>query len=141
MATRTEKDTFGPIEVPAEHLWGAQTQRSLTNFKISGERMPPDLIRAYGSEAATILAKPEQQPLHDSSARRVSELDYCIESEACVGVADFLIRRTRAVLFDPERGRLSAEPVARRMAARLGWDGAEVGRQIDGFERELELYR
>ena len=43
---RTEKDTFGPIEVPAEKLWGAQTQRSLTNFKISGERMPLALIHA-----------------------------------------------------------------------------------------------
>jgi len=45
-ATRTEKDTFGPIEVPADRLWGAQTQRSLQHFKISGERMPPGLIRA-----------------------------------------------------------------------------------------------
>jgi fumarate hydratase class II len=43
---RIEKDTFGPIEVPAERLWGAQTQRSLTNFKISGERMPRALIHA-----------------------------------------------------------------------------------------------
>src|SRR5262245_8994520 len=46
MTTRIEKDTFGPIEVPAQRLWGAQTQRSLTNFKISGERMPLELIRA-----------------------------------------------------------------------------------------------
>jgi fumarate hydratase class II len=45
-ATRTEKDTFGPIAVPADRLWGAQTQRSLQHFKISGERMPRDLIRA-----------------------------------------------------------------------------------------------
>src|SRR3954468_23812304 len=43
---RIEKDTFGPIEVPADRLWGAQTQRSLTNFKISGERMPAALIAA-----------------------------------------------------------------------------------------------
>jgi fumarate hydratase class II len=43
---RTEKDTFGPIEVPAERLWGAQTQRSLQNFKIGLDRMPPGLIRA-----------------------------------------------------------------------------------------------
>jgi fumarate hydratase, class II len=43
---RIEKDTFGPIEVPAERLWGAQTQRSLQNFKIGGDRMPPGLIRA-----------------------------------------------------------------------------------------------
>src|SRR4051794_31377850 len=44
--TRTERDTFGPIEVPAERLWGAQTQRSLQNFRISGERMPIELIHA-----------------------------------------------------------------------------------------------
>ena len=43
---RTEHDTFGPIQVPADRLWGAQTQRSLENFRISGERMPAELIRA-----------------------------------------------------------------------------------------------
>lgn len=46
MAHRIEKDTFGPIEVPAERLWGAQTQRSLQNFDISGERQPKEIIRA-----------------------------------------------------------------------------------------------
>jgi len=46
MATRIEKDTFGNIEVPAERLWGAQTQRSLQNFKISTEKMPPALVKA-----------------------------------------------------------------------------------------------
>jgi len=46
MSTRTEKDTFGPIEVPADRLWGAQTQRSLEHFRISTERMPPELIQA-----------------------------------------------------------------------------------------------
>ena len=45
-ATRIERDTFGPIEVPAERLWGAQTQRSLRYFRISRERMPFELIRA-----------------------------------------------------------------------------------------------
>ena len=46
MKTRTERDSFGEIEVPAERLWGAQTQRSLQNFRISGERMPMEMIRA-----------------------------------------------------------------------------------------------
>src|SRR5215207_8234767 len=46
--TRTESDTFGPIEVPAERYWGAQTQRSLENFRIGGERMPAPLVRALG---------------------------------------------------------------------------------------------
>jgi fumarate hydratase class II len=45
-AMRVEKDTFGPIEVPADRLWGAQTERSLHHFRISGERMPPALIHA-----------------------------------------------------------------------------------------------
>ncbi|HYQ94554.1 MAG TPA: class II fumarate hydratase, partial [Burkholderiales bacterium] len=43
---RIERDTFGEICVPADRLWGAQTQRSLENFRISGERMPPELIHA-----------------------------------------------------------------------------------------------
>ncbi len=46
MATRIERDTFGDIEVPADKLWGAQTQRSLQNFKISTEKMPIALVRA-----------------------------------------------------------------------------------------------
>src|SRR5213078_4029592 len=44
--TRTETDTFGPIEVPADKYWGAQTQRSLQNFRIGEGRMPLPLIRA-----------------------------------------------------------------------------------------------
>src|SRR5437667_6780169 len=43
---RIEHDSFGEIRVPADRLWGAQTQRSLENFRISGERMPVELIRA-----------------------------------------------------------------------------------------------
>ncbi|MFT3720659.1 class II fumarate hydratase [Pseudorhodoferax sp.] len=46
MSTRIERDTFGPIEVPADKLWGAQTQRSLQNFDISGERQPREIIKA-----------------------------------------------------------------------------------------------
>jgi fumarate hydratase class II len=44
--SRTETDTFGPIEVAADRYWGAQTQRSLRNFRIGEERMPLPLIRA-----------------------------------------------------------------------------------------------
>ncbi len=57
MTTRTEHDTMGAIEVPAERLWGAQTQRSLQNFNISGERMPREIIRALAQvkrAAATV---------------------------------------------------------------------------------------
>lgn len=45
--TRTERDSMGPIEVPDEHLWGAQTQRSLHYFEIGDDRMPRELIRSF----------------------------------------------------------------------------------------------
>jgi fumarate hydratase, class II len=47
-ATRTETDSFGPIDVPADRYWGAQTQRSLQNFKIGWEKQPKAVVRALG---------------------------------------------------------------------------------------------
>ena len=47
-ATRTESDSMGPIEVPSDRYFGAQTMRSLGNFPIGEERMPSEVIRAYG---------------------------------------------------------------------------------------------
>ena len=47
MPTRMEHDTMGAIAVPAAHFWGAQTQRSLQNFPIGQEKMPPEIIRAF----------------------------------------------------------------------------------------------
>jgi len=57
--TRTETDSMGAIEVPADRYWGAQTQRSLENFKIGGERMPLALVRAFGlhKKAAALANK------------------------------------------------------------------------------------
>src|SRR3984957_13421058 len=47
---RRESDTMGAVDVPADRYWGAQTQRSLENFRIGGERMPAPLIRALALE-------------------------------------------------------------------------------------------
>jgi fumarate hydratase class II len=47
-STRIERDSFGPIEVPADRYWGAQTQRSIELFRIGTERMPEPLVRAFG---------------------------------------------------------------------------------------------
>ncbi|WP_137925875.1 class II fumarate hydratase [Cupriavidus sp. 2SB] len=46
-ATRIEKDSLGDVAVPADHLWGAQTERSRQNFRIGSEKMPPSLIEAF----------------------------------------------------------------------------------------------
>ena len=56
-ATRTETDSFGPLEVPADKYWGAQTQRSIMNFPIGWERQPVPIVRALGAikkAAATV---------------------------------------------------------------------------------------
>jgi fumarate hydratase class II len=47
-STRTETDSFGPIEVPADRYWGAQTERSRRNFRIGQDRMPIEIVRALG---------------------------------------------------------------------------------------------
>ena len=47
-ATRTETDSFGPLEVPADRYWGAQTQRSIQNFPIGAERLPVQMRRSLG---------------------------------------------------------------------------------------------
>ena len=53
---RTETDSFGHIDVPADRYWGAQTQRSLQNFRIGGERMPVPLVRALGIQKRAAAA-------------------------------------------------------------------------------------
>ena len=51
--TRTERDSLGELEVPAEALWGAQTQRAIDNFRIADEAMPAGFIRALAQVKAT----------------------------------------------------------------------------------------
>ena len=71
-AYRIEKDSFGPIEVPAERLWGAQTQRSLQHFAIGGERMPGELVLALVEvKRAAALANAEVGMLPDATAAAI----------------------------------------------------------------------
>src|ERR1700694_4121548 len=72
MKTRVEKDTFGPIEVPADHLWGAQTQRSLGHFKISGARTPRELLRALALvKKAAALVNMDLKVLDEKKGRSI----------------------------------------------------------------------
>jgi len=52
--TRTETDTFGPIAVPADRYWGAQTQRSIENFRIGTERADQGPRHALGADAEVL---------------------------------------------------------------------------------------
>ena len=69
--TRTESDSFGPIDVPADAYWGAQTQRSIGNLPIGDETMPLPLIHALGivKHAAAIVN--EKAGLESKLARAV----------------------------------------------------------------------
>ncbi len=70
--TRTEKDTMGRIEVPADRYWGAQTQRSLEHFRIGGERFPREMIRAFGVlKKACALVNRELGLLPEDKARAI----------------------------------------------------------------------
>ncbi len=71
--TRTETDSFGPLEVPSDKYWGAQTQRSLGNFKIGIETMPAPLVRALGIiKKAAALTNMEQGLLEDRIGNAVA---------------------------------------------------------------------
>ncbi len=73
-ATRTETDSFGPLEVPADKYWGAQTQRSLSNFRIGVEIMPKPLIRALGIvKWAAALANRDLGALEPRLAEAIAE--------------------------------------------------------------------
>ena len=79
MKTRTETDSFGPLQVPTDRYWGAQTQRSLANFKIGIEHMPASLVRALGvvklAAARANMALDNLEPdLGEAIARAAAEV-------------------------------------------------------------------
>ena len=71
MGEPIERDTIGGIAVPAERLWGAQTERSRRNFRISGQRMPSEVARApaYVEKAAARMDSVLIRPLRSGRGR------------------------------------------------------------------------
>ena len=75
MATRTEKDTLGKIAVSADKYWGAQTQRSLENFKIGSEKMPLEIIYAFAIlKKAAAITNNKFGVLSDSKCNSIVEV-------------------------------------------------------------------
>ncbi|MCS7188705.1 MAG: class II fumarate hydratase [Bacteroidia bacterium] len=75
MAYRIEYDTLGEVQVPADKLWGAQTQRSLENFRIGGHRMPKEVIYALAIvKKAAALANAELGVLPPEKAQAIAEV-------------------------------------------------------------------
>ncbi|MCC5967618.1 MAG: class II fumarate hydratase [Natronohydrobacter sp.] len=71
-ATRRETDSFGPLDVPADKYWGAQTQRSILNFPIGWERQPVPIIRALGAiKWACAMINMEQGDLDETRGKAI----------------------------------------------------------------------
>ena len=73
MDYRIEHDTFGEIKVPADKLWGAQTQRSKQNFKIGGEKMPIGVIHAFAHlKKSAAIASHANGAISDAKMKAIS---------------------------------------------------------------------
>jgi fumarate hydratase, class II len=74
MKTRTETDSFGPLDVPADKYWGAQTQRSIQNFPIGWERQPVAIVRALGViKKACALVNIDQGDIDPALGKAIAE--------------------------------------------------------------------
>jgi fumarate hydratase class II len=73
--TRTEHDSLGPVEVPADKLWGAQTQRSLEHFSIGQDLMPREMISAYAIlKKAAAITNHQGGRLNDQAYRLILQV-------------------------------------------------------------------
>ena len=81
--TRIERDSMGEIAVPADHLWGAQTQRSLENFPVGWEKMPESIIRAFA-----LLKKAAAQANHDLKPEKMTTEKCAAITAACDEILD-----------------------------------------------------
>ncbi|MCB0734760.1 MAG: class II fumarate hydratase [Flavobacteriales bacterium] len=83
MSYRIERDSLGEVQVPANRYWGAQTQRSLENFKIGNQRMPIEIIRAFGVlKKCAALANNELGVLSDEKCALIGQVcDEIIEGK------------------------------------------------------------
>jgi len=102
-ATRTETDSMGPIEVPADRYWGAQTQRSLHHFSIGDDHMPVPVIRGMAIlKKAAALTNRELGKLPDH------------EADLIVRAADEILSGKLAGEFPDTRLDVLAQAPARR---------------------------
>ena len=85
MSFRIEKDTMGEVQVPDDKYWGAQTQRSLMNFKIGGQKMPMEIVRAFAilKKAAALT----NQELTDFPAEKAKAIAHACD-EVLAGKLD-----------------------------------------------------
>ena len=99
--TRTETDSFGPLEVPADKYWGAQTQRSIINFPIGWEKQPVPVVRALGViKQACAMANKELGSLDPKLADAITRYN---EARKPNYIREYLKARCQALRWIEER--------------------------------------
>jgi len=99
-------------------------------------RIAARLVRLYGTEAEAVIAR-GRDPLVPGAAVLEGEVAWAIDVEGAVDALDVVYRRTRAALYDPDARAALAEPVAQRMALRLGWSREHTAEQTRAVRERL----
>ena len=125
MQTREERVTMGVVKVPADKLWGAQTQRSLQNFDISGERQPAELIKALA------LVKRASATVNHALGLQSAQISQAIESAADEVIAGQHTEEFPLVVWQTGSGTQTNmnlnEVLANRASELLGGERGEKG--------------
>jgi glycerol-3-phosphate dehydrogenase len=104
------------------------------------------VARTYGPDSAVVLAPLEDEP--EMGARVIpglpyirAEVPYAIQNEMAMTLSDWMIRRAHIMHETQDQGLGAAPEVAAMMAPHLGWDGAEVRRQVEEYRQQVKLSR
>ena len=130
---RTESDSMGTIEVPANVYWGAQTQRSLLHFDIGRDTMPPELIRAFGIlKKACALVNQDLGKLASEKARLIEQAaDEVISGKIGRPISSARLANRKRHADEHERERSNFESRHRNLRRRDGFEETLSIRTID----------
>jgi glycerol-3-phosphate dehydrogenase len=101
-----------------------------------GDASAARLVRLYGTEAIDVIAL-GAEPLAPGAELRAGEVEWAVANEGAVGVEDVLYRRTRTALYEPDERDAVVEPIAQRMAQRLGWSSEQTAGEVDRVRARL----
>jgi len=134
-----------------QHIETAERDRAGISIPACDEAAIPvaayaHLVEAYGTDAIRPLAYIEErpdlgQPVTPGLPYLRAEVHYAVQHEMALSLPDVLIRRTHVIYETPNAGLPQAREVAALMAEKLGWDGAELERQVAEYKRQVALTR
>ena len=146
---RVERRLAEEFGVKARHPCRTQepipgTERARVETVVGDEAVHAHLTSTYGARAAWVMAYVEENPalgerIVPALPYLMSEALYAVQHEMALALSDVLIRRTHVIYEARDGGLERARAVAEVMAPRLGWDGAEIARQVETYRTQVAL--